>query len=73
MSCSRELLAIAFESSTLYGILVTRVIFEWSALALSLGVVGIGGRWWWARRRAWNPRSGAENEAMRRHIRKNYD
>jgi hypothetical protein len=51
---------------------MTRGTFEWTALVVGLGVLGICGRWW-AQRRAWNPHSRTDNESMRRHVNKNYD
>ena len=39
-----------------------------------LCILGICGRWWLIHRRAWNPHSRSnEDEAMRRHVNRNYD
>jgi hypothetical protein len=72
VSCTFVLLATGFASSFIDGIVVTRGTFEWTGLAVGRGALGISGRWR-AHRRTWSPNSRSENEAMRRHVRKNYD
>jgi hypothetical protein len=50
-----------------------RGTFQWTALVVVVGILGICCKWW-AHRRAWNPHSRSkENEAIRRHVNRNYD
>jgi hypothetical protein len=54
-------------------VVVIRGTFQWTALTAVVGILGICCRWL-IHRRAWNPHSlSDENEAMRRHVNRNYD
>jgi hypothetical protein len=56
------------------GVVVIRGSVQWIALVVVLGILGICGTWWLIHRRAWNPHSRSnEDEAMRRHVNRNYD
>ncbi len=50
-----------------------RGTFQSTAFVVVFGVLGICSRWL-IHRRVWNPHSRSnENEAMRRHVNRNYD
>jgi len=67
-----QLLTATVASSIVHGLAISRVAWQWAAVVVGLGVLVICGRWW-AHRRDRMPYSRSENEAMRRHVNKNYD
>jgi hypothetical protein len=70
---SKTLAASASIKDSRDGVVVIRDTFQWTALAVVLGILGICSRWW-IHRRAWNPNSRSnEDESMRRHVNRNYD
>src|ERR1700722_20879623 len=63
-----------FTETSENGVVVIRGSVQWIALVVVLGILGICARWWLIHRRAWNPHSRSnEDEAMRRHVNRNYD